>query len=733
MSKTLLLACAAAAACALHAAGARGERKIYAHYMGCAPAGHGAISYYRSKTAAGLRGDAATYQLDAYSLATGGYYVNWPLVPARTNLSAEANARLEIARARRFGIDGFAFDAWAGGAGAMQLLDVFFKVAEEMKVDFGLTICFDPSCHGGVAGATLLDKYAASAAFVLRHRASPNLARFDGKPLFFGYYSGALARAPQGAAPLVERLRREKEAWDAFRARVGTPVFIHGSLDAHALAKDVDWATVGAWAAQTYDAVGGFLGTDRGWGTNAALVASVKAGGAIWSQPMFYQYDNKSGGVLTRPGLSWLRENWRAALANDARLLQFVTWNDYGEETILAPSTGGAYTVPRINRHYADWWRNGVEPKVEKDEIHAVYRRTVGDAEPFPLQARRLDGLASCLEITTFLTAPATVHAEGYGAYEAPAGVFVKEFPLKPGPVAVAARRRGEDGTERTACGFRAPEEVSAKRWREDFTLVAYGSNFDDEWARDFPGTPPERYAENADADGDGLPNWFEMLFFGQFPYMDTATAADPAADPDGDGFTNLDECRNDTDPLKPDVPYPDGYVWDAAEAARARFCFNPARDARRRNVWYALHGRARATGGAWLPAPVTGGAAKWRTFYDPNWQARIFFATNGVVELHARNDCPLAFAWRAPTAGTFEVSAAVRAGNGGGTLHAALQAGDQARTAALTAGKRTTLGPFKVNLKAGEDVLLSNDCAGAWGLNALFVDRFTVRRDAAE
>jgi hypothetical protein len=46
------------------------------------------------------------------------------------------------------------------------------------------------------------------------------------------------------------------------------------------------------------------------------------------------------------------------------------------------------------------------------------------------------------------------------------------------------------------------------------------------------------------DTDGDGLPDDFEQLYFGQ------PTAADPAADSDGDGATNAAEFRAGTSPI---------------------------------------------------------------------------------------------------------------------------------------------------------------------------------------
>jgi len=44
------------------------------------------------------------------------------------------------------------------------------------------------------------------------------------------------------------------------------------------------------------------------------------------------------------------------------------------------------------------------------------------------------------------------------------------------------------------------------------------------------------------------------MYWFGEFLDYSTATAADANADPDGDGKTNIEEWRTQTDPTKPSV-----------------------------------------------------------------------------------------------------------------------------------------------------------------------------------
>jgi len=48
------------------------------------------------------------------------------------------------------------------------------------------------------------------------------------------------------------------------------------------------------------------------------------------------------------------------------------------------------------------------------------------------------------------------------------------------------------------------------------------------------------------DTDGNGLPDWWEAAWFGQ------PTGTDPAADPDQDGASNLQEFLADTIPTDP-------------------------------------------------------------------------------------------------------------------------------------------------------------------------------------
>ena len=62
-------------------------------------------------------------------------------------------------------------------------------------------------------------------------------------------------------------------------------------------------------------------------------------------------------------------------------------------------------------------------------------------------------------------------------------------------------------------------------------------------------------YSQTSDTDEDGLPDWWEELYFGD------ATTGNPIADTDDDGFLNIDEFRAGSDPSDED-DYPSNTVY---------------------------------------------------------------------------------------------------------------------------------------------------------------------------
>ncbi len=537
------------------------EKKIFAHYMGCYPAAAAATAWHRQHDPGVMRHDGAR-QFDR----GGDRWRNWPLVPDGMRVSREESADLEIRRALRAGIDGFAIDAWAGGDDAKRMFTALITVARDHDYPFEVTICLDPGIQGN-PGLTDSIRW-----MLEQHGDNPKLARRDGKPLIFGYMSnfigfrhgaGVLAQqsAHAGADPRELRLDRDlrltPEGWailaDGHRAMerdIGQALYFHYCMSAffhqvpNALHNEDTLRDAAAFMAGRFDAVGSFLGHGPRYDR---MAEAVRAAGAEWSQPLYYQYENLYwGGNRISRGSEILRATWESAIRNGATLIQFVTWNDYTENTHLAPGYETRYAVMDLNRHYVDWWKTGVEPAATHDRIYLFFRKYPVEATIFPFQPIQpeRDGV---IEVLTILPAPARLRLVGRDAeWEAPAGLSWQHFPVTPGPLVVELLRDGD-----VQVRLESPEPVTDRPFRQMNSLAAVSTECERHWREDFGELPPVLRGLYADDDGDGLPNWFEMYWFGTFLEWSTATIADPDADANGDGITNLEHYLNQTDPTR--------------------------------------------------------------------------------------------------------------------------------------------------------------------------------------
>lgn len=213
-------------------------KKVFAHYMGCYPAGTGFTSLHLNEHS----GDLLHEKTDI-TTSIGGRFRNFPLVWQQPGLksggplTAKESADLEIRRAMRIGIDGFAVDAWAGGKDAIGAFETLIEVAGEKDYPFEVTICLD-----GAAPVTTVQ-------WVLENYGKhPKLARRDGKPLIFDYNSSFKVletlnaeideRIPQSdRAAAVNRLRTTELGWHLmgqtyrkWEEVIGQPIFFSFDL-----------------------------------------------------------------------------------------------------------------------------------------------------------------------------------------------------------------------------------------------------------------------------------------------------------------------------------------------------------------------------------------------------------------------------------------------------------------------------------------------------------------------
>ena len=599
------------------AAPAERPKQVYAHYMGCYPAGTGVTNHHLREDSKGMLHEAK----DPVN-TIGGRFRNFPLVPQepglKDGLTAAESADLEIRRAMRIGLDGFAVDAWAGGNDAIRSFENLINVAAAKDYPFAVTICLD----GAEPVATvrwLLEKYG-------KH---PKLARRDGKPLVFDYGSRfkvqstleaeldeRIAQSDREAA--INRLRATELGWhlmgQTFRRweeTIGEPVYfsfdlcwfflnvpeVKPDLPARAAAAVARHVPL-LWSFGAY----GFSGKAD------EIARAVRDAGAEWGGVTnYHQKEGYSGAgfeVYMPQGTEWLFWNWNDLRRDQATCLQLVTWNDYTENTNIAPGYNTRYTIYDLTGYQIAWWRTGKQPVPDRDRVYVIYPKYPKDAKIWPFKG---GGGHRAIEIRSLLTAPATIRLPGRNIeYEAKAGLdFVeadykindwkeqsqailakdkfcraqgfRQFPVTPGPVIVEVVRDGK-----VVLRLESPEPITDRPFRQDCGAVCWSTEEERHWQADFgAGKPLFVYSEYGDADGDGLPNWFEMYWFSKergfkpivpadagdmldvpkeypvtrWPDLSTQTLVAPKADPDGDGRANLDEYQARTDPTVPAPP----------------------------------------------------------------------------------------------------------------------------------------------------------------------------------
>ena len=143
---------------------------------------------------------------------------------------------------------------------------------------------------------------------------------------------------------------------------------------------------------------------------------------------------------------------WENAINGGSDWVQLITWNDYSEHTMVAPSTGTDYSFYDLTAYYTTWFKTGSKPTITRDVIYYFYRNQKIRLTP-KYQSKKFnldsgsDPASEQVEVLAFLTEPGILEIEIMGEVETKpvqSGISSFRIQMKPGRPVFRLRRNDE-------------------------------------------------------------------------------------------------------------------------------------------------------------------------------------------------------------------------------------------------------------------------------------------------
>ncbi len=365
-------------------------------------------------------------------VAYGGYLRDRPL--GRAPLSGDwqlADVTTESKWARDAGLDAFLVDTlgWSTTSanyqrgrkifdGAKNLGDSTFKVAYMVDTDI-------------VSGTD----YATAAARIADAYNSGSYMTVNGKLVVSAY-------RPEGnsAPSFWQNIDTTLKNTYKLPGMVFVPCY-SSNWNAHTTFDAITYA-MGVWT------IGNTPGVNSATWNNTATSA-----GKLFMQPIAFGDSRPRSGVFDeQQGLLTLRDQWLTAINNDVDWVQYRTWSDFSEGAQMIPSRNHGYSYLDVSAYYLARWKTGTYPTIKRDALYLSHRISNWDNHNTQVSQTTWQNPRSAsthpgqniVDVMSFLTAPGKVTVKvgvNTYTYDAPQGVFNKQFPLANGQVSASLSR----------------------------------------------------------------------------------------------------------------------------------------------------------------------------------------------------------------------------------------------------------------------------------------------------
>src|SRR6202012_5915564 len=430
----------------------------------------------------------------------------------REQFTLDEAVEFEMRAAIRSGIDGFQFYYTLDNRSWDDIIKAYFRVADAKHIDFKFTFCI--SHPNGSTEEKKVAQFAERINGIMAAVGKNNphwLRTPDGRLIVYQWLGENLADKPDDMHGLPQQYyiaQAYKKLADAVHERFACMVTINTEISKRDLDATLDYfPAVWIWTLPYGKNYIGNMVADECKKRNRTFTGSVfndfytskllKTG--TWDMYRTAQEAVAAGmGNIERKqvitGLSYnFRKLFEFGIAQNAPIMNVITWNDYPEGHHMAPEINHNDGFSILLNYYKSVWNKQPSPYESRDVAVVFFKKYKHNVNPYPydipIKSFQQEFIPAkwedSIEVVTLLKAPGVLTVNGKSV-NIGTGLFSTKFRSQTGPVDVSVSRNGQ-----TTVSFTTPEGITDHPYRTDRITYTFSSEFDRFYSDLYPGFKP--------------------------------------------------------------------------------------------------------------------------------------------------------------------------------------------------------------------------------------------------